>query len=113
MLSFQLMQYFNLFRAKRGAQYWATFSEDQRLTIGWAIITAVASAVFWLSQRVIPENPTVFRYFISLYVINSLVFFLILKDYKALARTMLVFLICLELVVSIYYGLNYLSLGVE
>lgn len=106
------MPYLNLSLPKRGADTWRAFSVDQRLTIEWVVATALVSVVFWLSQRVIPENPTVFRYFVSLYAIDSLVFYLILKDHKPLARTLLVFLITLEVIVCVYYGLNFLSLGI-
>lgn len=105
------MRYFNLSAFRRLNDYWHEFPLTQRLTLSWVVITLFVSVVFWLSQRVIPENPTVFRYFVSLYGINTVIFFLVLRESVALSRTLLVFLVIIELVVCTYYGFNYLSLG--
>lgn len=76
------------------------------------MVTAMTVAVYFWALFVMPENQTVMRYFLSLYVVDSIVFFLIFRDYQALGKTMLVFLFALELVVALYYGFNYLSAGV-
>lgn len=106
------MPYLNLSVAKTAFERWQQLSEDQRLTVKWVIVTGLVALVFWLSQKTMPENPTVFRYFVSLYAINSLVFFLIFQQYRPLGKTMLVFLVSLEIIVSFYYGFSYLSVGV-
>lgn len=111
MVKFQLMRYFNLSAFQRVNAYWHEFPLLQRLTIVWVVTTLLVSVVFFVSQKVMPENPTVFRYFVSLYGINSLLFFLLVRDNVILSRTLLVFLLLLEVLVCTYYGLNYLSLG--
>lgn len=103
------MQYLNVSLAKEGYSRWRQLTEEQRLTIKWGIATLLVSVVFWISQYVMPESPTAFRYFVSLYAIDSLVFFLIFRQYLALGKTILVFLFSLEIVVTLYYGFNYLS----
>lgn len=103
------MQYLNISRAREGYQRWRLLTEHQRLTIKWTILTVVITLIFWFAQSVAPENPTVFRYFLSLYAIDSLVFFLIFKEHLTLGKTMLAFLLSLELIVLTYYFFNYLS----
>lgn len=106
------MRYFNLSALGRVRDYWYEFPFLQRLTTCWVALTLLISVVFWISESVIPENPTVFRYFISLYGINSLVFFLTMKEGVILPKVLLVFLFMLLLLAGAYYGFNYLSLGV-
>lgn len=112
MVRFLLMQYLNPSIAKTGYERWRSLSNEHRLTIKWAVVTALVIVLYFWAQFVMPENPTVLRYFLSLYVVNSAVFFLIFRDYPALGKTMLVFLVSLELVVALYYGFNYLGAGV-
>lgn len=112
MVRFLLMRYFKPSALLNVREYWHEFSSTQRLTIGWIGLTLLVSVVFWLSVKIIPENPTVFRYFVSLYAINSLMFFVVLRDNLLLSRTFLAFLLILQLLAGAYYGFNYLSLGV-
>jgi len=105
------MRYFNLSAFRQARDYWQEFPVPQRLTLGWVAATLLISVVFWIAETVIPENPTVFRYFVSLYGINSLVFFLTMRESLVLSRTMLAFLLLLQLLACAYYGFNYLSLG--
>ncbi len=103
------MQYLNISQVRNGYVRWQLLSEIQRLIIKWSILTVATASIFWFAQSVAPENPTVFRYFLSLYAIDSLVFFLIFKEHLTLGKTMLVFLLTLELIVTVYYFFNYLS----
>ncbi len=105
------MRYFNLSAFRRLNDFWQEFPVTQRLTLSWVAVTLLVSVVFWLSQKIVPENPTVFRYFVSLYGINTVIFFLILRENVVLSRTLLAFLVIIELLVCTYYGFNYLSLG--
>lgn len=106
------MQYLNPLKAKHAWEQWNRFSPEQRLTTIWITSTLGAGIVFWVSQRILPESPAMIRYFLTLYGINSLVFFLIFRDYQALGKTLLVFLVALEVVALLYYLFDYLSFGV-
>lgn len=75
-------------------------------------MTLLVSIVFFISQLVMPENPTVFRYFVALYGINSIILFVAIREDINISWLILAFLFMLELVVGVYYGLNYLSLGI-
>lgn len=106
------MRYFNPSAFRQLREYWHEFPINQRLTICWVALTLLVSVVFWISEKIIPENPTVFRYFVSLYGINSFLFFFVMRESLVMSRTLLVFLLMLQLLACAYYGFNYLSLGV-
>jgi hypothetical protein len=106
------MQYLNPLQAKRAWEQWNRLSDEQRLTAFWVAVTLGAGVVFLVAQSILPENPAMIRYFLTLYSLNSLVFFLIFRQYQALGKTMLVFLVALEIVATLYYVFDYLSFGV-
>jgi hypothetical protein len=105
------MQYLNLSRAKQAREQWNRLTPEHQLTITWALITLGAGAVFLTSIRVMPENPTLFRHFIVLYALNSLIFFLTFQHQEVIAKTLLVSLITLEIVALLYYWFNHLSIS--
>jgi|GEM_PF-4560479 len=100
------MPYLNLSQAKGTWERWQSLTDEHRLTVSWVVVTALVGLVFWLSIKVMPENPIVFRYFVGLYAIDSLLFFLIFRQYRNLGKTLLVFLVSLEVIVALYYGFN-------
>ncbi len=106
------MRYFNLSAFRQLREYWLEFSLSRQITITWIGVSLFISVIFFISQLVMPENPTVFRYFLSLYAINSIVLFVVIRENATVSWLMLAFLFALILIVAAYYGLNYLSLGI-
>lgn len=72
-------------------------------------ILAAPIGVYLAARLVLPANYYIFKYFLNLFVLNSVFYFMVFRQSSKIGAVMLAFLVGLVLVTLIYYAFVFIS----
>ncbi|MCR4278067.1 MAG: hypothetical protein NUV80_05225 [Candidatus Berkelbacteria bacterium] len=90
---------------KRFSEYFHTIRYDpaSKLRFWWLFITVGLVVVFLLARVVEPNEWTVFKQLVILYAVDSLLFFFTDRISAKMGVLSLIFLVTMEVIVTIFY----------
>ncbi|MEK7170895.1 MAG: hypothetical protein AAB774_01145 [Patescibacteria group bacterium] len=77
----------------------------------WFVSTLFLVGLFWLARAAESSNLTVYQQLVVLYAIDSTLFFLTDRINAKMGVLTLIFLVTMEVVVTIFYLLNLINVG--
>lgn len=90
----------------------ATLARPRRIIFIWLVALIGLPLLYLFSRQVLASDTYIYRYFLALYLIDSLLLFLIIRASIKYAAIILAFLICFQFILASYYGLVHFSAGI-